>query len=49
MNEIVKAWCRKDYRKIPVKTIGMIIFTLGTQSSEVGEGDMTTVKVFYII
>lgn len=28
MCEMVKAWCRKDYRGIPVKTIGMIILTL---------------------
>ena len=26
---MVKAWVKKDYREIPVKTIGMIILTLG--------------------
>lgn len=29
MCEMVKAWMKKDYREIPVKTIGMIILTLG--------------------
>lgn len=29
MCEMVKAWVKKDYREIPVKTIGMIILTLG--------------------
>lgn len=28
MCEMVKAWVRKDYKGIPVKTIGMIILTL---------------------
>ena len=28
MCEMVKTWVKKDYREIPVKTIGMIILTL---------------------
>ncbi len=29
MCEMVKAWARKEYKGIPVKTIGMVILTLG--------------------
>ena len=29
MCEMVKAWAKKEYKGIPVKTIGMVILTLG--------------------
>ena len=29
MCAMVKAWARKDYKEVPVKTIGMVILVLG--------------------
>ena len=28
MGQMVKAWCKKEYKEVPVKTIGMVILTL---------------------